>query len=257
MNLRNNIYKKFQRAMVILGLHPLQPQREEFQLSPAEIDQARRTLTNDAQRAFFASEHRPAHKWYHYLDIYHRHLAQYQNKSLFFLEIGVFDGGSLDMWRRYFGAPATIVGIDINPACAERVDPPNIVRIGSQTDQKFLHDVIKEFGSPDIILDDGSHVASHQRASFAVLFPLLKEGGLYIIEDTHTAYWPDWEGGYKRKGSIIEDIKQMIDDMHSWYHRRTGVTPARQSIYAIHVYDSLTVLEKRQKERPGYLSSRR
>ena len=70
--------------------------------------------------AFFENRGRPVHKWQHYLDIYERNLACYRDRPLFFLEIGIFDGGSLDMWRRYFGAEATIVGIDINQDCATR-----------------------------------------------------------------------------------------------------------------------------------------
>ena len=103
------------------------------------------------------------------------------------IEIGVFEGGSLDMWQRYLGADASIVGIDINPGCADRVDPPNVVHIGSQADRAFLEGVVAEFGAPELILDDGSHIARHQRASFEILFPLLQDGGLYIIEDTHTS----------------------------------------------------------------------
>jgi hypothetical protein len=157
------------------------------------------------------------------------------------------------MWRRYFGAQATIVGIDINKECANRVDPPNMVRIGSQADPKFLQSVINEFGAPDVVLDDGSHMASHQRASFDSIFNSVKDGGHYIIEDMHTSYWPEWEGGYKRGGSAIEYVKQMIDDMHAWYHKRPTATSARDEIGAIHVYDSVTVIEKRRKRRPGML----
>ncbi len=69
-------------------------------------------------------------------------------------------------------------------------DAPNQVRIGSQDDPAFLRSVIDEMGSPDIILDDGSHVSDHQKISFETLWPLLKVGGLYVIEDLHTAYFP-------------------------------------------------------------------
>ena len=255
MLVRHHVYRLLQRAAVSAGLLPTVPKVHTFALKPEEIAKLRSGVTNDMQRAFFGGTKRPVYKWSHYLDIYERHLSTYRGTPLFFLEIGVSAGGSLEMWRRFFGAKATIVGIDIDEACQSRVDPPNVVRIGSQTDPPFLQKVVDEFGPPDVILDDGSHIGSHQQKSFETLFPRLKEGGLYMIEDMHTSYWPDWEGGYRRKGSAIEYVKQMIDDLHAWYHNRPTASPARDEINAIHIYDSVVVLEKRRKSRPGFLEA--
>jgi hypothetical protein len=110
-------------------------------------------------------------------------------------------------------------------------------------------------GGLDIVLDDGSHVSSHQRVSFEVLFPLLSDGGLYMIEDMHTAYMPTYEGGHRRPGTAIEMVKGMIDDMHGWYHSEALGTPARDWITGIHVYDSIAVIEKRRRRRPGHTRS--
>jgi Methyltransferase domain len=234
--------------------HPHQKPSGPFELSADEIAALKASSPTELHRAFFAKSKRPAHKWRQYLEVYDRHLSIYRDRSLFFLEIGVMDGGSLEMWRRYFGPTATIVGIDIDPECANRVDPPNHVRIGSQDDPKFLAKVLAEFGPPDVVLDDGSHIARHQRASFEILFPKLTDDGLYVIEDMHTAYWGgEYEGGYRRKGTAIELVKQMIDDMHAWYHSKPTTTPAREFIDGIHVYDSITVIQKRKKSRPGFL----
>ena len=82
-------------------------------------------------------------------------LDKLRGQPVTMLEIGVFDGGSLDMWRRYLGFAATIVGVDINPRCADLVDEPNIVCIGSQADRAFLEQVIARHGAPDLVLDDG------------------------------------------------------------------------------------------------------
>jgi hypothetical protein len=254
VGIRNRLYKIVDHALVYAHLRPRLDDLGSFSFKDEEIRQLRiEANRGGVSAAFFEDRGRPVHKWQHYLDIYERHFSQYRNKPFFFLEIGVLDGGSLDMWRRYFGAEATIVGIDVNKECANRVDPPNMVRIGSQADPKFLQDIINEFGAPDVVLDDGSHMASHQRASFDSIFGSVKDGGLYIIEDMHTSYWPEWEGGFKRSGSAIEYVKQMVDDMHAWYHKRPTMTPARDEIGAIHVYDSVTVIEKRRKRRPGML----
>jgi hypothetical protein len=109
-------------------------------------------------------------------------------------------------------------------------------------------------GSPDIIIDDGSHVASHQKISFETLFPLLAPGGIYVIEDMHTAYWRgEWEGGYRRRGTAVELIKELIDDMHGWWHRRSSRLAAKEDLVAIHVYDSITFIEKGPREKPRHV----
>jgi hypothetical protein len=203
---------------------------------------------------FYAHQGRDIHKWVHYLDIYDHHFAAYRNRPVKMLEIGVSEGGSLELWRKYFGTDAIIYGVDINPECANRVTPPNQVRIGSQADPQFLRSVVEEMGTPDIILDDGSHVARHQHISFDTLFPLLREEGLYVMEDLHTSYFPGiYEGGYRRRNTAIEYAKSMIDDMHIWYHKKSVRTPTQHLISAVHLYDSMVVIEKRTINRPAHV----
>lgn len=207
---------------------------------------------SDLARIFYSHDGRTAHKWLHYFEVYERHLQQYRGRDVKFLEIGVSEGGSLEVWRKYFGPGATIFGIDVNPHCATRVDAPNQVRVGSQDDSDFLKRVVREMGGIDVVLDDGSHVGRHQAVSFSVLFPLLREGGLYIIEDMHTSYWPgEHFGGLKRRGTAIELVKEMIDDMHRWYH--TQSRPSHGPIGAVHMYDSIAVIEKRTAPQPGHI----
>ncbi|TWB61704.1 hypothetical protein FBZ98_1011049 [Rhizobium sp. ERR 922] len=116
---------------------------------------------------------------------YYRHYAQafsrFRDASINVIEIGVAGGSSLKTWGGYFRS-ATLVGIDIDPACAKLERGPLKVRIGSQDDEQFLTDVVKEF-PPTIIIDDGSHQAQHIIKSFEVLFPSLLSGGLYVVED--------------------------------------------------------------------------
>ena len=155
----------------------------------------------------------------------------------------------MNLWRKFFGNEATIFGIDIDPKCAAFDGKSGNVRIGSQDDPKFLRSVVEEMGGVDIILDDGSHVASHQRASFTTLFPLLSDGGIYALEDLHTAYWPSFEGGPKRKGTAIEFLKGMVDEMHKHYvHRGVNTSEQIPPIESIQFFDSISVVEKRQQE---------
>jgi cephalosporin hydroxylase len=205
-------------------------------------------------RLFFGHRGRVMQKWVHYLDLYDEYLDRFRGKPIRFLEIGVNRGGSLQMWREYFGPGALIYGIDVNPECAELADPPTQVRIGSQADPDFLRSVIDEMGPPDVIIDDGSHVARHQQVSFETLFPLLAAGGIYVIEDMHTAYWRgEWEGGYKRRGTAVELVKELIDDMHGWWHRRSTRLAPKQDLVAIHVHDSITFIEKGPREKPRHV----
>ena len=116
----------------------------------------------------------------------------------------------------------------------------------------FLQEVIKEMGAPDIVLDDGSHIGTIS-AELRNLSPHLAPGAIYVIEDLHTSYWPAFSGGYRRKGTAIEYIKLLIDDMHAWYHNIPVTTPAKTEIGAIHLYDSMVVIEKRRRGQPGHL----
>lgn len=196
----------------------------------------------------FANEGEIVHKWLHYLPIYDTIFSRFRGTNVRFLEIGVFNGGSQKIWREYFGGEATIFGIDIDPACARYDGKFSQVRIGSQDDPAFLSAVVEEMGGVDVVLDDGSHIARHQRASYETLFPLLSEDGIYAIEDLHTAYWTRWGGGLRRPGTGIEFLKDRIDDMHAHY-----VTEGRNSasamgaIESIQFFDSIAVVHKRRQ----------
>lgn len=227
---------------------------DSLALSPSEAEARKSADPGPLETLFFANQGKLAHKWISYLPFYDEMLAPYRGKPIKMLEIGVFRGGSLELWRNYFGPQATIYGIDNNPECAGFADPPSQVRIGSQADPDFLRRVVDEMGAPDIVLDDGSHVASHQLASFRTLFPLLKNGGLYIIEDMHTSYWPEHEGGYGRRGTAVDLTKTLIDDMHAWHHLvgSREVFAPKEEIGRITVEDSIVALRKVARLRPGH-----
>ena len=100
-------------------------------------------------------------------------------------------------------------------------------------------------GGLDVVIDDGSHVMEHLHASFRTLFPLLSDGGVYLVEDLHTAYWPQYGGGYGRKSSFIETAKTLIDDMNCWYHQFGQQEKASaNALGGLHFYDSIVVIDK-------------
>ena len=187
------------------------------------------------------------HKWSHYFPIYERHFANWRNKSMVFWEIGVARGGSVQMWSRYFGPYARIVGIDIDPACAEYSEPGIDIRIGSQSDTEFLESVIEEFGAPDVVLDDGSHIMSDVVTTFEFLYPYLPKNGIYMVEDMHTSYWPQYGGGVTEPNSFVNLSKNCIDRINA-YNTQGVIDPdyITDNTLGISFYDSIVVYEKGQ-----------
>jgi len=190
------------------------------------------------------------HKWHHYIPIYDRYFDRFRGTGVRFLEIGVKGGGSLQMWRRYLGDEAQIFGIDIDDKCAALDGKAGQVRIGSQADPEFLNRVVDEMGGLDVVLDDGSHRMAHVRRSIETLFPRLSEGGVYMVEDLHTAYWTKFGGGYRSKTNFFRFLRELTDDMHRWYHPKKMRHPGiGELVSGIWVHDSIAVVEKQPVHR--------
>lgn len=185
------------------------------------------------------------HKWPHYFAIYETHLRRFQRQAPTLLEIGVSHGGSLRMWREYFGPGATIIGLDKDPRAATLDGLDGHVRVGDQGDDGFLRSVIDELGPFDIVIDDGSHRPSHQVSSLLALWDALVPGGVYIVEDLHTSYWPDYDGGPGQE-TFMDLVKQMVDDINAVHSRSEALQPSRwtREVTGMHVYDSVVVLDK-------------
>ncbi|GJE73058.1 class I SAM-dependent methyltransferase [Methylorubrum podarium] len=223
-------------------------------VDPAE---ARAQAGNAAEAAFFAQDDRLATKWHHYLEIYDRHLSRYRGKPVRLLELGVFQGGSLQMWRRYLGPQAVIHGLDINPGCREITEDGLKVHLGSQADPGLLRRIAEEMGGIDVVIDDAGHISAEQIASFEVLYPLLAPDGVYIVEDVHASYWPDHGGGLRAHGAFMEYAKLLLDRLHARYvldpdpfARDPGFADVT---HGIGFHDSMVVFEKRLKPLPRSL----
>ena len=210
------------------------------------------TSNSDLEKYFRSNTDRLIHKWNHYFDIYDRHFKRFRNKEVIILEIGVSQGGSLQMWKDYFGADANIFGIDIDPRCKELEEENIKIFIGSQSDRDFLNEVKKSIPKVDILIDDGGHTMEQLRVSFEELFDHVKQDGVYLAEDLHTCYWLTYGGGHKRRKTFIEYSKNFIDHLNAFHstQRSLKVNSFTKSADSIHYYDSILVIEKRVKEKP-------
>ena len=205
---------------------------------------------NDLEKIFNNNTGGRISKWIHYFEIYDRYLSQFRHKPVNVLEIGVANGGSLKMWKKYFGDNAKIYGVDVNKDC-KRFEELNVeIFIGSQTDRKFLNKVKDKIGIIDILIDDGGHTMNQQITTFEVLFEAISENGIYICEDLHTSYWKRFGGGHKKDDTFIEYSKNFIDSLHGYHSKEVGVSEFTKSVKAIHYYDSIIVIEKAKRDKP-------
>jgi len=203
-------------------------------------------------------------KWggHFYTAHYHEHFHKLKNKKLKILEIGVggyedphYGGASLRMWKRYF-PQSMIYSLDIHdkgPLQEKRIR----IFQGSQADEAFLRKVCDEAGPFDIIIDDGSHVVEHVLTSFKTLFPLMKEDGIYAIEDIQTTYWPDFGGNSKNLNDPLTSmnfLKKLTDGLNHKEFELPDYSPSYfdQHIVSMHFYHNLVIIHKGQNDKPRY-----
>lgn len=185
----------------------------------------------------------PFDKWIHYFDIYQRFLSPYVGRPVRVLEIGVFHGGGLDQLRAFLGPEAVLVGMDIDPAAQAACRGKFDVVVGDQTDPDFLARVVAEYGPFDVIIDDGGHTMAQQRISAELLFPGLAAGGIYVVEDCHTSYWPEYQDD--DGATFMGWVKDRLDDLHAYHFRTDRNLPVWSTdLSAVQVFDSVVVLEK-------------
>jgi len=207
---------------------------------------------NSLQKYFIENDGKQINKWMHYFEIYNKHFNRFLGKKITLLEIGIFQGGSIDMWKSYFGDNVKIYAIDINPLC-KKFEGDNVeIFIGSQNDKDFLEGVKKVIPKIDILIDDGGHMMDQQITTFNSLFEHVNEGGLYLCEDTHTSYWENYNGGHLKKDTFIEFSKARIDDLHGWHFRddKKEEFYYTKNIESITFHDSIVVFEKKTRLKP-------
>jgi len=181
-------------------------------------------------------------KWNHYFDIYHRHFQKFVGRDVHVVEVGVYSGGSLLMWKSYFGPKAHISGVDIEPACEVYEQDQISIHIGDQADRQFWRTFRQQAAPVDVIIDDGGHTAEQQMITLEEMLPHLRPGGVYLCEDLHGTSQLFSSYAY----SLAESLNTWVSLPTPGEHA-SGTTPFQVAISSVHLYPFVVVIEKAEK----------
>ena len=168
-------------------------------------------------------------KWAVYLAEYERLFTPYRDKPVRLLEIGVQNGGSLEIWAQYFPQATALVGCDINSDCTKlQYDDARIaVVVGDANVDATRQEILAHAPQFDLMIDDGSHDSHDIVRSFGHYFSRLRDGGLYVAEDLHCSYWQRSQGGLFHPHSAISFFKRLADIVN---HEHWGVAKSRSEL---------------------------
>ena len=205
-------------------------------------------MINNLKKKFNISKYKSL-KWEKYFEVYENIFNKFRNKKIIFVEIGIFQGGSLEIWRKYFGKKARIIGIDLNPNCKKFKKKGIEIFIGDQSSPVFWKKFFRRVGKVDIVLDDGGHTNKQQISTVLNTIKQIKNGGRLIVKDTHTSY--DKKFGNPSKYSFINFAKQVIDDVNQTYPFKK-IKKFKYSInkyvYGISFYESIVEFKINRKK---------
>lgn len=177
-----------------------------------------------------------------YFEIYEELFSSYVGKKITFVEIGVLSGGSLFMWKEFFGEQARIIGVELNPVAKKWEKHGFEIFIGDQGSSTFWEDFFEKIGNVDVILDDGSHTYQDQIVTLKECIPFINNGGKMVTEDVHSSYQKKY--GYPTKYNFINFTKLLVDEINYRYYdlekkkyKTTG--PLRKKIFSITYYESI------------------
>jgi len=210
----------------------------------------------NALRAYFdAHRNGPGiWKWLHYFDIYDRHLRKFRGAEVHLLEIGVYSGGSLGMWRDYFGPRCYIYGVDIQDACRVYENERTKIFIGDQADRSFWKRVKAAMPRIDVIVDDGGHRYEQQAVTLEEMLPHLKPGGVYVCEDVHRRR--NWFTAYVHGlADTLNTFEELPANDRGEFESRA--TPFQSEIHSVHSYPFVSIIERREAVLPQFTSATR
>tara|TARA_B100000795_G_scaffold179344_1_gene135754 strand:+ start:1027 stop:1932 length:906 start_codon:yes stop_codon:yes gene_type:complete len=181
-----------------------------------------------------------------YFTVYDEIFKKYVGKNIIFVEIGVMHGGSLEMWKNYFGNNARIIGIDINPEAKKLENKGFEIYIGSQSSKDFWKNFYEKIGPVDVILDDGGHQNNQQIITAYESIKNINDGGMLVTEDTHTSYMSKF--GNPSKYSFINFAKNKIDKINFRFPEFKDENNIEKKIFSINFYESIVVFNINSKK---------
>jgi hypothetical protein len=173
---------------------------------------------------------------------YHTHLDRVRQDVRKILEIGVFRGASLRMWRDYF-PNATIHAFDQTVAAEPLPDRIHLHQ-GDQANRGSLRRLLEATGSDfDLIVDDGGHTMEQQQVSLGMLFPHLSPGGLYALEDLHTSFMLaiDYYSGGRLVHTVPTGAHECLWTTYAVVRALADGQPVHSSYLSASELDALTV----------------
>jgi len=192
----------------------------------------------ESYRSYIKSPYKST-KYSSYFESYDHFFSKYRNQKITFVEIGVLGGGSLFMWRDYFGPSARIVGVDLNPKAKKWEADGFEIYIGNQSSLNFWNEFTKKVGLIDIVLDDGGHAYDQQIITTECLLNSIRDDGIIVIEDTHTSYM---DGFGPKSKSFIEYTKKLIDDVNMRYEQFSHKKSERR-FWSIEIVESMVAFK--------------
>ena len=198
----------------------------------------------------FESSPKYSIKWSNYFEIYENLFKKFVNKKITFVEIGIGNGGSLFMWRKFFGKKARIIGIELNPDAKKLTNFGFEIFIGDQSDPFFWKKFYNKVGKIDILLDDGGHKNIQQITSFMESYNYINQNGIIVVEDTHTSYMK--KKGFKNPSSysFVNFCNLIVENLHRRnpsINRRLNILSKK--IDSIYFYDSLVSINFGQSKK--------
>ena len=178
-----------------------------------------------------------------YFDVYENLFREFKNKPITFVEVGIFGGGSLFMWKRYFHPKSRIIGIDLNPKAKEYEKYGFEIFIGDQSKKSFWKKFFKKIGKVDVVLDDGGHTNYQQVITTNECVPMIRDNGKMVVEDVHTSFIKkNWYN--PSKYSFINYSKKVIEDINTRFPDISNFNYSlRKFIYKIQFFESIVSFE--------------
>lgn len=205
-------------------------------------------------------------KWEQYFEVYEFHFSAFQESPISFVEIGVQNGGSLEIWAKYFEGAKLILGLDIDSRVETlKFDDSRIKTLIVDASQMETRNKLIDYSNYfEILIDDGSHLNTDIIHTFFNLWEVISPGGIYVVEDLHTAYWDSHQGGFRSKNSAIEFFKTLVDivnfnywginiDINDFFEKDSVASNLCSSldffkdIDCITFYDSMVIVKKKKE----------